>query len=67
MAAKRKRAVLDLTDAQVVHLEVLPELPGCYGTFSDCSGEFCEGFFEPCQEVTSARSAAIEEVPLRDD
>lgn len=70
MAAKRKRPVLDLAGRRVVHLDVLPELPKCFGSYEAdlCTGEFCPDVFARCQQETlDAGNPSTENVSVHDD
>lgn len=68
MAVARKRTVLDLSDRDVVHLEVLPEKPLCFGSYEVdlCTGEFCQDVFSKCKETSHAGNASSEKVSIRD-
>lgn len=69
MAVSRKRQVLDLEGQELVHLEVLPELPLCFGSYEVglCTGEFCSHVFERCKrETIHARNTEAENLPVPD-
>lgn len=66
----RKRPVLDLGAHEVVHLEVVPELPACFGSYEAnvCTGEFCPHVFARCKKESShAGSAADEDLSVHHD